>query len=165
MKKPSCTGIILAGGENKRFNGKEKAFLRINGEYIIEHIMKALGELFDDLIVVTNSLIPYLEWNALIVKDIYPTRSSLTGIHAGLFYTRTPYAFITACDTPFIKQSLIQHFLDAVKPQYDVILPETRAGLEPLCAIYSKRCLPFIQKQLTLNNMKIQTFFQKLKVF
>jgi len=163
MKNP-CTGIILAGGENKRFNGSQKAFIRISGKSIIAHIIKAFNTLFDEIIVVTNSPVPYLKWNVQIVKDIYPMRSSLTGIHAGLFYSQTPYAFIAACDTPFIQPALVKHILHTIQPKYDVIIPQTQAGLEPLCAVYSKRCLPFIQRMMTQNLLKIQTFFNKVPV-
>ena len=164
MSIPSCTGVILAGGENKRFNGQEKAFIRINEKAIIGHILQAFNEFFDEIIVVTNSPIPYLQWKVHIVSDIYPMRSSLTGIHAGLFYTRTPYAFITACDTPFIQPSLINYILQTIQPKYDVIMPQTLAGIEPLCAVYSKQCLHPIQQQLTKGQLKIQAFFNKVRV-
>ena len=132
--KQSCTGIILAGGENKRFKGNEKAFIHINGHSIISHLMQTFHNLFDEIVVVTNSPLPYLDWDVRIVKDIYPMRSSLTGIHAGLFYMKTTHAFIAACDTPFLQPPLVKHILQTIQPEYDVIIPQTQAGYEPLCA-------------------------------
>ncbi len=164
MIKQSCTGIILAGGENKRFSGNEKAFIHINGHAIFAHIMQTFTKLFDEIVVVTNSPLPYLEWDVRIVKDIYPTRSSLTGIHAGLFYMETTHAFIAACDTPFLQPSLIKSILQAIQPEDDVIIPQTQAGFEPLCAAYSKRCLPLIQHQMIQRRLKIQSFFNKVRV-
>jgi molybdopterin-guanine dinucleotide biosynthesis protein A len=164
MMKQSCTGIILAGGENKRFNGNEKAFIHINGHAIIAHIMQTFNKLFDEIVVVTNSPLPYLEWDLRIVKDIYPMRSSLSGIHAGLFYMETTHGFIAACDTPFLQPDLINSILQIIRPEYDVIIPQTQAGFEPLCAAYSKRCLPLIQHQMIQNRLKIQAFFNKVRV-
>ena len=164
MKTSHYTGIILAGGENKRFNGSQKAFMPVDGKPIIAHIIRAFKDLFDEIIVVTNSPLLYLHWNISIVKDIYPVRSSLTGIHAGLFYTKTPYAFITACDTPFIQPALIQHILKNVQPTYDVVIPRTRAGFEPLCAVYSKRCLQRIDQLMLQKKHKIQSFFHTVTV-
>jgi molybdopterin-guanine dinucleotide biosynthesis protein A len=164
MMKPSYTGIILAGGENKRFNGNEKAFIQINGHAIISHLIQTFHNLFDDIIVVTNSPVPFLDWDVRIVKDIFPVRSSLTGIHAGLFYIQTPYAFIAACDTPFLHQSLVKRILQTIQPEDDVIIPRTQAGYEPLCAVYSKRCLPLIHHKLSQNRLKIETFFNKVRV-
>lgn len=164
MMKLSFTGIILAGGENKRFNGNEKAFIHINGHAIIAHIIQTFNSLFDEIVVVTNSPLSYLDYDVRIVKDIYPVRSSLSGIHAGLFYTNTSHAFITACDTPFLQPLLVKSILEAIQPEYDVIIPRTQAGFEPLCATYSKRCLPFIEHQMIQNHLKIQTFFNKVHV-
>ena len=157
---PSVTGIVLAGGENKRFNGNEKAFVQINGQAIISRLIQTFHKLYDDIIVVTNSPVPFLDWDVRIVKDIYPMRSSLTGIHAGLFYMQTTHAFIAACDTPFLQLSLVKRILQAIQPEYDVVIPRTEAGYEPLCAAYSKRCLPFVQHQLNQNrlNMKCALF-------
>ena len=162
--KQSCTGIILAGGENKRFDGNEKAFIHINGHAIISHLMQTFQNLFDEIVVVTNSPLPYLDWDVRIVKDIYPMRSSLTGIHAGLFYMQTTHAFIAACDTPFLQPPLVQCILQTIQPEYDVIIPQTQAGYEPLCAAYSKRCLALIQHQMIQKRLKIQTFFNKVRV-
>lgn len=158
------TGIILAGGENKRFDGQPKAFLPINGETIFAHIMQTFSELFADILVVTNNPVPFLEWNVRIVKDIYDKRSSLTGIHAGLFYTRTSHAFITACDTPFLHPRLIEKIIQLAQPRHDVIIPRTQAGFEPLCAAYAKRCLPMIQHQMNQDRIKIQAFFNKARL-
>jgi hypothetical protein len=44
----------------------------------------------------------FLEWDALIVPDIFPVRSSLTGIHAGLFYASHPFAFFSACEKKYV---------------------------------------------------------------
>ena len=101
------TGVILAGGESKRFAGKNKALLKIGGQTIFERILLVFSELFDDIILVTNEPHHYLDWNIQTVTDLFAVRSSLTGIHTGLFYTNTTHAFCVACDTPFIKKPLL----------------------------------------------------------
>ena len=160
----SCSGIILAGGRNTRFSGKEKAFISIGGQRIIDRLYRLFSETFKDVLIVTNQPAKYLEWDAHIVTDIYPIRSSLTGIHAGLFYTRTPHAFITACDVPFLQKEVIEIIVGNLNENIDVVVPETSAGLEPLCAAYSVRCLDTIRHNVIKNRMKIQMFFRKMRV-
>ena len=162
--KQDFTGIILAGGESKRFDGVEKSNLLVGEKSIITHIISLFDELFQDIILVTNQPKKYLNWDVTIVKDIFTLRSSLTGIHAGLFFTHTSHAFVSACDTPFLKKALIQTILENVEPGSDVVIPQTNAGLEPLCAVYSTRCLHFIQQELDQNRLKIQGFFNKVTV-
>ncbi|MDA3898243.1 MAG: NTP transferase domain-containing protein, partial [Desulfobacteraceae bacterium] len=80
----ACTGVILAGGLNKRFSGENKAFISFGNRRVIDNIYEVFRAVFDEIILVTNQPMAYLEWDVNIVTDIYPYRSSLTGIHAGL---------------------------------------------------------------------------------
>ena len=162
--KNNLTGVILAGGENKRFSGMNKAFIRIGEKRMIDRVYRIYKDLFKEIILVTNDPVRYLEWDFQIVTDLFPTRGSLTGIHAGLFYMTTPYAFFIACDTPFLKKELITTIIDALEPRIDIIIPETDKGFEPLCAVYSKACLKPIEQQLIANELKIQKFFRKVRV-
>jgi molybdenum cofactor guanylyltransferase len=164
MMKNKCTGVILAGGKNSRFSGKNKALVRIGGKRILDRIYEVFTILFDKIILVTNDPVQYMEWDFDIVTDIFPIRSSLTGIHTGLFYITTPYAFFVACDIPFIKKELIGVLLAGVEPSIDIVIPETSKGVEPLCSVYSKRCFKPIEEQLEKKSLKIQQVFQKVRV-
>ncbi|MBU0544428.1 MAG: molybdenum cofactor guanylyltransferase [Proteobacteria bacterium] len=160
----SFSGVILAGGLNKRFSGANKALMQIGGKQILDRIYAVFNNVFDEIILVTNDPVKYIGWDLKIVTDIYPHRSSLTGIHTGLFYSTKPHSFITACDTPFLKKELIETILSAVEPQIDIVIPETSTGLEPLCAVYSKRCQKPIENQLERQEFKIDKFFNKVRV-
>jgi molybdopterin-guanine dinucleotide biosynthesis protein A len=160
----SCSGIILAGGLNTRFSGKDKAFITVGGIRLMDRLHQLFQETFGEVIIVTNDPVKYLEWDALIVTDLLPIRSSLTGIHAGLFFTQTPHAFIAACDTPFLQKEVVEAIVGALTDGIDVVIPETAAGLEPLCAGYSIRCLEPIRRHLKRNKLKIQMFFNKMRV-
>jgi molybdopterin-guanine dinucleotide biosynthesis protein A len=162
--KNKFTGVILAGGKNSRFSGKNKALVHVGGKRILDRIYEVFTILFDKIILVTNDPVQYMEWDFDIVTDIFPIRSSLTGIHTGLFYITTPYAFFAACDIPFIKKELIEILLDSVEPSIDIVIPETSKGFEPLCSVYSKRCLKPIEEQLKKRSLKIGRMFQKVRV-
>ena len=163
MKIP-CSGIILAGGLNKRFGGKNKAFIHCGGKRILDRIYDVLQSLFDEIILVANDPLPYLEWDLKIVGDLITFRSSLTGIHAGLFYASNPFVFVTACDTPFLKKALVQKILAEIDPKADLTIPQTEAGLEPLCAVYSKKALNKIEAYLIQEKVKITRVFGKKRV-
>jgi molybdopterin-guanine dinucleotide biosynthesis protein A len=162
--KNKFTGVILAGGKNSRFSGKNKALVHVGGKRILDRIYEVFTILFDKIILVTNDPVQYMEWDFDIVTDIFAIRSSLTGIHTGLFYITTPYAFFAACDIPFIKKELIEILLGSVEPSIDIVIPETSKGLEPLCSVYSKRCLKPVEEQLEKQSLKIERMFQKVRV-
>ncbi len=164
MTQQMCTGIILAGGESKRLNSVEKSNLLVGDKRIIEQMMTVYEKLFSEIILVSNHPTAYLEWDAIVAKDIYTKRSSLTGIHSGLFYTNTEHAFIAACDTPFLKVALVKTIIQHIDSSADVVIPRTRVGIEPLCAVYSRRCLQTVQAALEQDSLKIRNLFSKLKV-
>ncbi|MDX2448195.1 MAG: molybdenum cofactor guanylyltransferase [Desulfobacterales bacterium] len=164
MTQQTFTGIILAGGESKRLNNVEKSNLLVGDKRIIERMMTVFEKLFSEIILVSNHPTTYLEWDAIVVKDIYTKRSSLTGIHSGLFYTKTDHAFIAACDTPFLKMDLIKAIVQHVDSCVDVVIPRTNVGIEPLCAVYSRRSFQSVQTALEQNDLKIRNLFNKLNV-
>lgn len=160
----SCTGVILSGGLNTRFGGQNKAFSQVGGRPIIDRLIDVFAGLFDEIILVTNHPQAFLKWDLTIVTDIFNQRSSLTGIHTGLFYASNPYAFFSACDTPFLKKELVEVLIEQIDQKMDIIMPETSAGFEPLCAIYSKRCLKPAADHLTANKLKIQWAFRSNRI-
>ena len=155
------TGIILAGGKNLRM-GKNKAFLEVNGERIIDRVKNLFRELFDEVLLVTNSLPDYLDLNLRMVVDLHPGKGALGGIYTGLFHASHSHAFVAACDMPFLNKDLIRHLID-LSPGYALVIPKTEDGWQPLHAIYSQKCLPFMEDLIRQDNLKIIDFFHQVK--
>ena len=164
IMKVTCSGVILAGGRNTRFSGKDKAFLSVGSVRIMDRLVHLFKEIFEEVVLVTNDPLKYLDWDVYVVTDLIPLRSSLTGIHSGLFHATSQYAFFSACDTPFLKKQMVEMIVSAIDAKVDVVIPETAKGLEPLCAAYSQRCLEPITRLLEKKQPKIQSFFKKSRV-
>jgi len=155
------TGIILSGGENSRM-GTNKAFLVINGERLIDRTVRIFKDIFREVILVTNSPLDYLDLDVTLVTDIYPGKKALGGIYTGLFYAGYPHAFVAACDMPFLSQAFIHDMVERVNG-YDIVVPETTEGLQPLHAIYAKSCLPNMKRLISQDKLKITGFYKGLK--
>jgi molybdopterin-guanine dinucleotide biosynthesis protein A len=161
---PSCTGVILAGGRSSRFSGTNKALMEIEGRPVIDPIISLFQEVFARLFIVARDPVAYLAWNADLVTDLFAARSSLTGIHTGLFYAPTPYIFTAACDTPFIRRSVVDLVLSEIEPGLDAVMTQTPSGLEPLCAVYSKQALAVVERHLREEKFKIRRVFEKMRI-
>jgi molybdenum cofactor guanylyltransferase len=155
------TGVILAGGQNLRM-GRNKAFIEVNGERIIDRTRAVFQEIFDEIILITNSPLEYLDLNLRTVTDLLPGKGSLGGIYTGLFYASHPHAFFAGCDMPFLNGDLIRHLI-ALASRHDIVIPRTEEGWEPLHAVYSRKCLPLIEDLFRRDNLKIIDLFPKLK--
>ncbi len=54
MSGTRCTGVILAGGEATRYDGRPKGLESVGGLRIIDRVAAALGEVTDDLLLIAN---------------------------------------------------------------------------------------------------------------
>jgi molybdenum cofactor guanylyltransferase len=142
--------------------GRNKAFLEINGRRIIDRTKSLFCEIFDEVLLVTNSPLDYLDLNLRMVADLIPEKGSLGGIYTGLFHSSHTHAFVAACDMPFLNPGLIGRLIQ-LAPDFDIVIPKTEDGLQPLHAVYSQRCLPFMEGLLRQENLKIIDFFHKVK--
>ncbi|MBW1696836.1 MAG: molybdenum cofactor guanylyltransferase [Deltaproteobacteria bacterium] len=162
--KGNCSGIILAGGRSLRMQGNNKAFLKIGGIRLIDRVIDTLLSIFDQVLIVAKDASMYEKFNLPVVEDLLDAQSPLAGIHAGLLSVSTDFAFFVGCDTPFIKREVIEILLDEIEQQADVIVPYSGLYYQPLCAVYSKRCVPVIEAQLEAGDMKVDHFFYRLNV-
>ncbi len=156
------TAVILAGGNSSRMKNN-KALLPYSGELFIERIHRQLAEIFREVILVTNTPEIYRFLPCRIVQDIYPAKCSLAGIHAGLAHSTTPYIFTVACDMPYLNPALIRLVLSR-REGFDVVIPESEGGLEPLHALYGKGCLPAMEKALAGGSGRIVDCFDPARV-
>lgn len=143
--------------------GRNKAFLKINGEVIIEKTVRLFKEIFNEVILVTNSPDEYKYLNTKIVNDIYPKSGSLIGVYSGLYYAASQYVFAAACDMPFLKKDFIEYLVKQ-KDGYDIVIPFSPDGQQPLHAVYSKTCLKPMEEAIKKGDLKIIDILPMLKV-
>jgi molybdopterin-guanine dinucleotide biosynthesis protein A len=105
----------------------------------------------------------FRNFEAKIYRDLIPNQGALGGLYTGIYYSSFPNAFCVACDMPFLKSSVIRFLIQKMEG-YDVVVPRTEDGLEPLHAIYSKNCLDPIRKILEHKQFKVLDFYSMVKV-
>jgi molybdopterin-guanine dinucleotide biosynthesis protein A len=156
------SAIILSGGKSQRM-GKDKAFIRIGQKPIIETIAVILQELFKETLIVTNRKDSYLHLGLAVYEDILPDQGALGGLHTGLFRSSFFNSFAVACDMPSLNPGVINYLCQEAEG-YDVVVPRTEDGFQPLHALYSKRCIEPIQSVLKEGKTRILDFYPRVRV-
>ena len=159
-------GIILAGGQNKRI-GANKAQLKLGDKTVIEWVTHSLLQVFPEVIIVTNSPKLYEGLGCQATRDLFPAKGSIVGLYSGLMASFSQHNFFVACDMPFINCNLIRYLVDLTEQEgdtFDLVIPKTDRGYQPLHAVYSRSCLPRVKKQLEEGNLKILDLFPYLKI-
>ncbi len=157
----TITGIILVGGKSRRM-GTDKAFLRIGGVPLFERVLAAMAENFSSILLIGDCKERYQGYGLPVVADRYQG-SALGGLYSGLLAAATDLVFVAPCDMPFPSASLIRHIC-AMAGDFDVVVPRTAYGFEPLFALYRKSCLEAMQRLLEAGNYRVYDFYPEVAV-
>lgn len=159
---PNSAAIILAGGNSSRL-GREKAFLPWQGSTFIETLVTNLKGICQEVLLVTTPQHDLTFLPARVVYDILPDKNSLGGLYAGLAQSNQPVNFVCACDMPLLLPELVRNLINKLE-EFDAVVPHAHDRLQPLCAVYTKACLPFIEQQLQRNKLRMTAWLTQARV-
>lgn len=147
------TGIILAGGQNSRMHGMNKALLTYEGERFIERQTREMRTICEDVIVVTNDASVYTSWtkpDMIYIPDIYKGHGPLSGFHAAFSMVKTEFAWVVGCDIPKLSSAAAEKMLSLLAASdYGAVLPVVDGKHQMLHGVYRpQRMLPSIIERL-----------------
>lgn len=155
--------IILAGGKSSRM-GRDKSFVAVAEQPLIERVIGCLRQTFSrPPLIVTNRPQHYEHLRLAMIGDQICGQGPLGGIHAGLCAIQEPYAFVVACDMPFLDPRLICHMAERAAG-YQVVMPRDGAATEALHAVYHTSCRDAIERCLAEGRRRIVDFLPQVTV-
>jgi molybdopterin-guanine dinucleotide biosynthesis protein A len=122
-----------------------------------------LAEIFPEVILVTNTAEQYQFLPCRKVPDLFQDMGALAGIHAGLAQSSNAAVFTVACDMPHLDPRLIRYIANRDE-EYDIVLPRSEDGYEPLHALYRESCLPVMEACLQKGERRIISILPQLRV-
>ena len=157
----NTSGIILAGGKSLRL-GRNKAFEVIGHKNLLDLVIERLAFLTDEIILVTaaeQKIARHKEQAEFkVVADSYPGRGPLGGVYTGLEHSESSYSIVVASDMPFLNQALLRYMRE-VSTGFDIVVPRAGELVEPLHAVYSKRCMQPIKQMIDKGQLSIHQLF------
>jgi molybdopterin-guanine dinucleotide biosynthesis protein A len=163
----NISGVILAGGENKRFGGQPKAKTIIGGRTIISRIAETISDIFGEILIITNVPAEFKDFNRFrIISDLFQNAGPLGGLHAAMKTTSEDAVFVFAGDMPFLeKQLIINQISTFAKKKCDALVPQVNDLIEPLHSIYSITILNKLEKYLNeSDNYAVSEFLKTINV-
>lgn len=159
MRANNISGVILAGGANKRM-GCPKAFLEIGGKKMIDIVLEKLRQFFMEVIIVTDKNADSLRYECKVIEDIIKGRGPLGGVCTGLREISGEAGFFVGCDMPYLHGGLLSRLVAEVDlARYECVVPKHSKGIEPLHAIYSRQILPKVEKTLNMGKLSFRELF------
>ncbi len=157
--------IILAGGKGERL-GVQKSWAELGKVTLLQRAISNLEFLDSEIIIVKApgaELPPVVTGTAMtVVSDSVGGKGPLGGILTGLSNSGYSYNLVTACDMPLLNKDLIKYMV-SVAEGFDVVVPRIGPHLEPLQAIYSRRCIGEIENLLAQDKLKVDALFDRVR--
>jgi molybdenum cofactor guanylyltransferase len=148
------SAAVLAGGASRRMGGIDKQFLRAGERTLAEIVMRRVGSIFSDIVIVTRKPEAYTgcpDHPMRAVRDILPGSGPLSGLHTALSVAKSEWLYLAACDTPFFSPDWVHCLIEKIEAaELSGIAPMACMASfggheEPFHAFYSKSLLPNIE--------------------
>ncbi|MEW6439484.1 MAG: molybdenum cofactor guanylyltransferase [bacterium] len=155
--KIGWSGAVLAGGESRRF-GRDKARAVLGDKELIAHVLQTLGEACDEVLIVTNEVRRFEDLGVPVVSDLIRGAGSLGGLLTALVHAEYDRCFVAGCDMPFLNARVILRMLERADA-HEVVVATLRGEPQPLHAVYSRRCIPWIGKRIVQQDLCMFHFY------
>ena len=155
---------MLAGGKSSRL-GRDKALLPVGGGALAGHVAATVAAAAGSVILIGDPQ-KYGHLGYTVLPDRKPGSGPLGGIESALSYTAADWNLVLACDMPGISAAFLRGLLEAAeRAGADALAPAGPTGrLEPLCAVYHRRCRETLGRALEAGVRKITDALAGLKV-
>lgn len=165
MRRSEATGVVLAGGRSTRM-GQDKAALMLGGEPLVRRVVERLRQALVEVIVAGPAEIGVLVPGVRVVPDLQAGQGPLAGIGAALRAIQTPWAFVVACDMPFVEPALVRAMvaLALAPPEVDAVVLRTERGAERLHTLYARTCLPALETRLAAGDLALHRLLAHIRV-
>ena len=156
---------ILAGGRARRLGGADKSTLRVGRATILERQLDALAGVADRVFVVAGDPAPFEGLGLRVVPDRLPDAGALGGIYTALVEAAEP-ARPGGRVRPAVPDDRAARGRSPAWPAktHDAVVPRSRDGRQPLCAVYARRLAGTVRRQIESGHLKIQELLEAIRL-
>ncbi len=169
-RMPASRGaVVLAGGRSTRM-GRDKASLPLGDRPLLGHVVQALAQVVEEIVVVTRREQEIPDVGPLppgvVLRRAFDDAEGLGplgGLAPGLRALEAPVAFVTGCDAPFLSPAFVRAVFEALRDA-DVALPSVLDRLHPLAGAYRRATvLPAVEALLAEGRLRAHDVFERVR--
>lgn len=170
------TGVVLAGGQNRRMGGRMKALLPMDGRLFIERQLEELAKVCGDIWIAANDHTPFAPWltqeqpeqqigvPVRAVRDMHPGSGPLAGLQAAMAAAQAETLWVVACDMPFASADAARAMSQLLhaRESADAVVPVIGGKVHPLHAVYRRRCRKVVEELLEQGQYRVMELLHRL---
>ena len=129
----------------------------VHGRSMLLHMIDKLSAI-TPVILVSSGNLTYPDIKYPQIPDEYPDCGPLGGIYSVLKASITDLNLVVSCDIPLVTVEILNCIVErAEESKAFITAPMDENGqLHLLCGVYHKSILPFMERQLKLNALKLK---------
>jgi molybdenum cofactor guanylyltransferase len=154
------TAAIVAGGQATRLGGRDKTALLVGGTPILERQLAVLHGLVAHVIIVANEPDRFAAAGCPVVTDLVPGGGSLGGVLTAVSAAPNDRTLVIAADMPFLNRGLLARLMERAGPA-DAAVPHGVLGYQPLCAAYTRACVPELRLRAEAGRLVLRDFVRE----
>ncbi|MFE5324287.1 molybdenum cofactor guanylyltransferase [Paenibacillus sp. NPDC056579] len=170
------TGVVLAGGQNRRMGGRMKALLPMDGRLFIERQLEELAKVCGDIWIAVSEHAPFERWltqeqpglpsgvPVRAVRDMHPGSGPLAGLQAAMAAAQAETLWVVACDMPFVSADAARAMAQLLhaRESADAVVPVIGGKVHPLHAVYRRRCGKVVDELLEQGQYRVMELLRRL---
>lgn len=164
----TLTGVILAGGQNRRMGGEPKGLITIAGEPMVARLVRRMSPVCNEIIVVANDPQLYrmhIPADVRIIPDRTALAGPLGGMEAACDSAQGSNMWIVGCDMPYVSDLAAMLMMQQLLQQddLDAVLPVIGGKIHPLHGLYRSRVERTIAMLLREQQLRVMGLFEHIR--
>lgn len=177
------TLLVMAGGKSRRM-GRDKLLLPVppKGVPLVLHVVERLLPIADHAFVLANDAKicaalrrrgtcgSNLEMESArsrvrvdCIADDKSNQGPLGGLATGLRRVEG-WALAVAGDMPLVSPNVCRHLIELADDDCDAVVAAVNGRVQPLHALYHRRCLPAVESSLAAGALRMDSFLGDIRV-
>ncbi len=155
MRAHSVAAAILAGGQARRFGGRDKSRLIVDGRTIIVRQVEVLQRITPQMFIVAADAERFADLGLPVHADLIPGAGAIGGVYTALEAAAADQVIVVACDLPFLDEGMLTRLVELASSG-DGAWVRTAGGVEPLLACYRRDVRSTIRAEIIAGRLKLQ---------
>jgi len=154
--------VIFAGGKSSRM-GEDKALLPFSSSPTLTQFqLKRFETIFKKVYISCEDKSKF-DFEADFIEDVNLSLSSpFVGLYSCFEKLKSDCIFTLSVDTPFVKPDTFEKLF--LFNSHEAVVPVTKRGYQPLCALYKKSIKPILKELIKENKLKFSNLYDKIDV-
>jgi molybdopterin-guanine dinucleotide biosynthesis protein A len=151
--RTSTAAAILAGGAARRFGGRDKSRLVVEGRSIIIRQVEVLQQVAAEIFIVSSFASRFADLHVPVHPDRIAGLGAIGGVFTALEVAQADRVLVVACDLPFLDADLLARLVE-LSSNGDGAWVRSPRGVEPLLACYRREARGAIGAEIAAGRLK-----------